>query len=115
MTCKTANTGRVGNHGSNVTKGGVSQNTPTFALYVDEKLQRLDDRTRMLTEKKITGITFDAEIDVISLSTHLNENQFTLQPSRPVEPSVPNTSTQYLSIVPPNTQHGCLKAKIFGN
>ena len=41
---------------------GTQQKPSTFALYVDEKLKLLDNRTRIFTEKRISDIIFEAEM-----------------------------------------------------
>ena len=40
----------------------TQQKPSTFALYVDEKLKMLDDRTRIFTEKRISDILSEAEM-----------------------------------------------------
>ena len=40
----------------------TQQKPSTFALYVDEKLKLLDNRARILTEKRISDILFEAEM-----------------------------------------------------
>ena len=40
----------------------TQQKSSTFALYVEEKLKLLDNRTRIFTEKRISDILFEAEM-----------------------------------------------------
>ena len=46
----------------------TQQKPTTFALYVDEKLKLLVNRTRIFTEKRISGIFFEAEMGSIPSS-----------------------------------------------
>ena len=39
------------------------QKPSSFALYVDEKLKLFDNQTRIFTEKRISDILFEAEMD----------------------------------------------------
>ena len=40
----------------------TQQKSSTFAVYVEEKLKLLDNRTRIFTEKRISHILFEAEM-----------------------------------------------------
>ena len=68
------------------------QNSPKvshFTLYIDEKLSQLDQRTRRLTEKRISDIIFEAEMSMDSQGIHNNRGipqPFTAQHFQPRTP-----------------------------
>ena len=59
---------------SSVSSKDTQQKPSTFALYVDEKLKLLDNRTRIFTEKRISDILFEAEMGSMPSSIPNNYN-----------------------------------------